>query len=54
MAHRTTLTRHRLHEQWRWIRHDLQRGDGLPLLRLAAAVLVALMALATASGLIGA
>ncbi len=44
----------RLHLQLRWMRADVQQMDRLPLLRLAAAVLVALLALATASGLIGA
>jgi hypothetical protein len=62
MAHRTFITTaphsphwwHRLHVQWRWMRTDVQHMNRLPLLRLAAAVLVALLALATASGLIGA
>ena len=60
MAHRTFITTatpashwwHRLHVQWRWMRADAQQMGRLPLLRLAAAVLVALLALATASGLI--
>jgi hypothetical protein len=62
MAHRTFITAaahspqwlHRLHVQLRWMRADVQQMNRLPLLRLAAAVLVALLALATASGLIGA
>jgi hypothetical protein len=62
MAHRTFITTalhsphwwHRLHVQWRWMRVDVQQMGRLPLLRLAAAVLVALLALATASGLVGA
>ena len=62
MAHRTFIAaaapsphwRHRLHVQLRWMRTDVQQMNRLPLLRLAAAVLVALLALATASGLIGA
>ena len=43
---------HRLHVQLRWARADLQQTSRLPLLRLTAAVLVALLALATASGLL--
>jgi hypothetical protein len=43
---------HRLHVQLHWVRADLQQTNRLPLLRLAAAVLVALLALATASGLL--
>ncbi len=62
MTHRTFIADtahsphwwHRLHVQWRWMRADVQQMDRLPLLRLAAAVLVALLALATASGLISA
>ncbi len=62
MAHRTFIATsassphwwHRLHEQLRWMRADAQQTSRLPLLRLAAAVLVALLALATASGLTGA
>ncbi len=60
MAHRTFITPtahapqwlHRLHVQLRWLRADVRQMDRLPLLRLAGAVLVALLALATASGLI--
>jgi hypothetical protein len=47
---------HRLHAhylQLRWARADVPQMNRLPLLRLAAAVLVALLALATASGLVG-
>jgi hypothetical protein len=62
MAHRTFIALspsssqwlHRLHAQLRWTRADAQQTGSLPLLRLAAAVLVALLALATASGLTGA
>jgi hypothetical protein len=62
MTHRTFIADaahspnlwHRLHLQLRWMRADVQQTTHLPLLRLAAAVLVALLALATASGLIGA
>ena len=61
MAHRTVIaaTSHaphwwqRLHVQLRSSRADAQQMNRLPLLRLAAAVLLALLALATASGLIG-
>ena len=60
MAHRTFIPTsacsphwwHRLHEQLRWMRADAQHLSRLPLLRLAAAVFVALLALGTASGLI--
>jgi hypothetical protein len=60
MTHRTLIADathsphwwHRLHVQWRWMRANAQQMDRLPLLRLAAAVLVTLLALATASGLI--
>ena len=60
MTHRTFIADaahpphwwHRLQVQWRWMRADVQQMDRLPLLRLAAAVLVALLALATASGLV--
>jgi hypothetical protein len=60
MAHRTFITPeahspqwlHRLHVQLRWMRADVRQMNRLPLLRLAGAVLVALLALATASGLI--
>ncbi len=60
MAHRTFITTaahtpqwlHRLHVQLRWMRADAQHLSRLPLLRLAAAVFVALLALGTASGLI--
>jgi hypothetical protein len=60
MAQRTFITSdnhlppwlRRLHVQLRWARDDAQHIDRLPLLRLAAAVLVALLALATAGGLI--
>jgi hypothetical protein len=60
MAHRTFLTAespgphwlHRLHVQLRWMRADVRQTSRLPLLRLACAVLVALLALGTASGLI--
>ena len=60
MAHHTFITAaarlpqwlHRLQVQLRWMRADTM--NRLPLLRLAAAVLVALLALATASGVIGA
>jgi hypothetical protein len=62
MTHRTLIADathshhwwHRLHAQWRWMRANAQQMDRLPLLRLAAAVLVTLLALATASGLIAA
>jgi hypothetical protein len=61
MTHRTFIADaahsppwwHRLQLQWRWMRADVQQMDRVPLLRLAAAVLVALLALATASGLVG-
>ena len=63
MAHRTFITSqahatqwmdrlHRLHVHLRWARADWRQMNRLPLLRLAGAVLVALLALATASGLI--
>jgi hypothetical protein len=42
----------RLQAQLRWARADAPEMNRLPLLRLAGAVLVALLALATASGLI--
>ena len=42
----------RLQVQLRTVHAELQQMDRLPLLRLAAAVLVALLALAAASGLI--
>jgi hypothetical protein len=62
MTHRTFIADaahsphwwHRLHAQWRSMRANVQQVDRLPLLRLAAAVLVTLVALATASGLVGA
>ena len=62
MAHRTFTTDaahwphwlHRLHVQWRWMRADERQTNRLPLLRLAGAVLVALLALATAGGLVAA
>jgi hypothetical protein len=62
MAHRTFIAAapssphwwYRLYVQLRWMRADAQQTSRLPLLRLAAAVLVALLALATASGLTGA
>jgi len=44
----------RLHVRLHWLRVDSRRTDRLPMLRLAGAVLVALLALATASGLIAA
>jgi hypothetical protein len=43
----------RLQAQLRWARADAPEMNRLPLLRLAGAVLVALLALAAASGLIG-
>lgn len=60
MAHRTFIPSaahapqwwHRLHVQLRWLRADVRQMNRLPLLRLAGAVLVALLALGTASGLI--
>ena len=60
MAPRTFLTAethlpqwlHRLHVQLRWVRAEARQMNRLPLLRLTGAVLVALLALATASGLI--
>ena len=60
MAPRTFLTSethspqwlHRLHVQLRWVRAEARQMNRLPLLRLTGAVLVALLALATASGLI--
>jgi hypothetical protein len=60
MAHRTffateahaTQWLHRLHVHLRWARADFRQTNHLPLLRLAGAVLLALLALATASGLI--
>jgi hypothetical protein len=60
MAQRTVTTSEapalqwlrRLHVQLRWVRADARQMNRLPLLRLAGAVLVALLALATASGLI--
>jgi hypothetical protein len=60
MAHRSLISTaahapqwlHRLHVQLRWMRADDRQMNRLPLLRLAGAVLVALLALATASGLI--
>ena len=61
MAHRNVIAAatqgphwwQRLHLQLRSRQADAQQMNRLPLLRLAAAVLVALLALATASGLIG-
>jgi hypothetical protein len=64
MAHRTYITSEaqatqwleRLYVHWRAVRADFlndgQQTSRLPLLRLAGAVLVAVLALATASGLI--
>jgi hypothetical protein len=60
MAHRTFVHSaahaapwlHRLHLRLRSLRADAQRTHRLPLLRLAGAVLVALLALGTASGLL--
>jgi hypothetical protein len=60
MAHRSLITPeahspqrpHRLHVQLRWMRADARQMSRLPLLRLAGAVLLALAALAAASGLI--
>ena len=60
MAQRTFITSetpspqwlHRLHVQLRWVRTEARHMNRLPLLRLAGAVLVALLALATASGLV--
>ncbi len=60
MAHRTDISAalhwphwlHRLHVQLREVRAETQHVLRLPLLRLAAAVLLALLALGTASGLI--
>lgn len=60
MAHRTFITSEahspqwlrRLHVQLRWVRADSSHANRLPLLRLTGAVLVALLALATASGLL--
>lgn len=43
---------HRLHVHLRWMRTGAGQMNRLPLLRLAGAVLVALLALAAASGLI--
>lgn len=62
MAHRTLISDaahwpqwlHRLHVQWRQVRTDERQTNRLPLLRLAGAVLVALLALATAGGLVAA
>ncbi len=42
----------RLQVQLRWMRADVRQTNRLPLLRLAGAVLVALLALAMASGLV--
>lgn len=42
----------RVHVQFRSVRADVRQMNRLPLLRLAGAVLVALLALAIASGLI--
>lgn len=60
MAHRTFVNSaahaapwlHRLHLRLRSMRADAQQTHRLPLLRLAGAVLVALLALGTASGLL--
>ena len=60
MAHRTFISSeahatqwlHRLYVHLRWARVDWRQMNRVPLLRLAGAVLVALLALATASGLI--
>jgi hypothetical protein len=43
---------HRLYLQFRWALADVMSPHRLPLLRLVGAVLVALLALGTASGLI--
>ncbi len=51
-ASNAPLWLHRLHLQFRWALTDVLGPHRLPLFRLVAAVLVALLALGTASGLI--